>query len=93
MTPAIPAANDWRENSLIVSVRLPDGSGSGGVLIEEQDELVLVLFDERELSIGDELVLPYDDTRVEVVDVDRGTMEEQRVTVAKVQRREPQPRG
>lgn len=49
---------DDRQNSLMMSLELPAGSSSGGLLVAEGGSLVFVLFAHEDLEAADEVVVP-----------------------------------
>lgn len=75
----------WRRRSLLTGVRLPDGSASGGFLIDRHDRQLLVLFADEELRVGDRVAVARD-VELEVAGVERRTFTGQRVTALDVRR-------
>lgn len=72
-------AND-REQGVLTSVELPDGSGSGGVLVAEGDTPVFVLFADEALEVGDEVEVVASRRRFTITYVRHAHLGEQRVT-------------
>lgn len=74
----------WRDRSLLTGVQLPDGTASGGFLIEREEGLLLLLFaEEEELRVGDRVAV----ARARELTVDgvrRGTFTGERVTALDV---------
>ncbi len=81
--PELPLDHGWQEKSTLSSVQLPDGSESGGVLIDNGDGLMLVLFADEELSVGDRVVIARG-LELAVAGVERGTLSGRRVTALDV---------
>lgn len=73
----------WRTDSTLTSVRLPDGSESGGVLIDRDGEMVFVLFADEDLAAGDRIEIAQELT-LTVAGVEHGTLSGQRVTILDV---------
>lgn len=73
----------WRDRSTLSSVQLPDGSESGGFLIDRGDGLLLVLFADEELQVGDRVVVARG-LELGVAGVERGTLSGRRVTALEV---------
>lgn len=80
----------YRENGALTSVRLPGGTSSGGLLVDEGDRLVFVLFAEEEVEVGDEVVAP-PGRRFTVASVHRGTLNDHPVTALEVRGRDTPP--
>lgn len=77
----------YREHGALTSVELPGGSTSGGLLVDEGERLVVVLFEEEEVEIGDQVVAS-PDRRLTVVSVHHGTLNRQPVTALEVRARD-----
>lgn len=76
----------WRERSLLTGVRLPDGTSSGGFLIEGEEGLLLILFaEEEDLQVGDRVAIARE-REFTVAGVRRGTFTGERVTALDVRR-------
>lgn len=78
----------WRERSTLTTVRLPDGTASGGVLTDPEAGGLLVLFDDRDLDHGDRVVVAYGLVLM-VTGVRHGTITGQQVTALRVRRSAP----
>lgn len=81
--PELTLDRGWRQKSTLSSVQLPDGSESGGVLIDNGDGLMLVLFADEELRVGDRIVVARG-LELAVAGVERGTLSGRRVTALDV---------
>lgn len=76
---------EWREHAVLISVRLPDGTDSGGVLLDPEAGSLLVLFAREQLQVGDRVVAAHD-TDLTVTGVQHGSLTGQRVTALRVRR-------
>lgn len=68
---------------LLTGVRLPDGSASGGFLIDREKGLVLVLFADEDVRVGDRVAVARN-VELTVTGVERGTFTGQPVTAIDV---------
>ena len=79
----IPIDRGWRKRSTLTGVQLPDGSASGGFLIERNGGQLLVLFADEDIRIGDRVRVARD-LDLTVAAVEHGTFTGQRVTALDV---------
>lgn len=80
---------DWRERSTLTGVQLPDGSASGGFLIDRDEGLMLVIFADEDIEVGDRVAVAHN-LVLTVAAVERGTLTGQRVTAVEVRRSGPE---
>lgn len=72
----------YRQHGALTRVELPDGSVSGGLLVRD-DSLVLVLFEELALEVGDRVVTARG-RRLTVASVHHGQLNGEPVTALEV---------
>lgn len=82
----------YREHGALISVELPGGTPSGGLLVDDGDRRVLVLFGEEEVEADDEVVIG-PGRSLTVLSVRHGTLNGHRVTALEVRDRPPRPQG
>lgn len=73
-----------RQDGALTRVELPDGSGSGGLLVRDTGRLVLVLFEEIALDPGEEVVA-HPRRRLTVTSVHHGELNGEDVTALEVE--------
>lgn len=76
----------WRDRSLLTGVRLPDGTSSGGFLIDRDEGLLLLLFageEDLRIGVGDRVAVARE-RELTVDGVRRGTFTGERVTALDV---------
>lgn len=81
----------YREHGSLISVELPGGTPSGGLLVDEGDRRVLVLFGEEEVEADEEVVVG-PGRSLTVLSVRHGTLNGHPVTALEVRDRSPPPR-